>query len=606
MTIFLRYQENVKDLQKFNSWMMDQNIDRWIYLGTKSMWRIGAERSFSVPRVSISDEMREVSTECRQQYIDIIGKTSLLNNSFEWWSSDIASKDPYTYLFAKSCLAEVTNRIDLSGDVCIITSTPGMFKTVKVNIYSNDCDVSIIESFVPPAQTVADALPAMSFFGYLSSEYKRYIGSRPDYRLKKFTDSDIPKFDGSMFTTWATGENIKDGKYVDGYFGVLPNHLKKRGHDVAFNARILPEDDFESTADKLLNCNEKMYFPEMFITKEDVKECTRIANEFDPKIPPSGSMIGTTFIYPLIKEQIDLMRRWHVGSLLYRSAVRGMYDHGVIPSTIYYSCEGQSWENSLVYALREKMPKTRIVAYDNSTFTKMACSLYPSEKELTIRPFPDTLITQGYMFADTLTAYGYPKDRIAVGCGLRQSITSPAERAYDRTGNIVIATSINVDETTELLYKVLSALGGDSRYNLIIKAHPLLDIPLLTASVGDPMLHKNVSITSRKTDILAECDAMFYYYTSVCFDALRYGAIPVFVRGENSIDMDRLDASPEIRRSVCTREDILKETEGISSMTSDERREWHKKALRVLENTMSPANEVCLDRIISVGGSNGV
>jgi len=599
MTIFLRYQENIKDLQKFNSWMMDQNIDRWIYLGTKSIWRIGAERAFSVPRASISDKMHEVSTQCRQEYIDIIGTMSPLNKSFEWWSSDIASKDPYTYLFAKSCLAEITNRIDLSGDVCLIASTPGLFKTVKGNIYpkSNDCDVSIIDSFIPASQTVVDALPAISFFGYLSSEYKRYVGSRPDYRLKKFADADIRKFDGDMFVTWATGENVKDGKYSDGYFGVLPDHLKKRGHDVAFNARILPDDDFESTSNKLLNCNENMYLPEMFITKEDVKECTRIANEFDPKIQPF-TMIGTTVIYPLIKEQIALMRRWHVGSLLYRNVVRGMNDYGVIPSTVYYSCEGQSWENSLVYVLRGNMPNTKIVAYDNSTFTKMACSLYPSDRELTIRPFPDVLLTQGNMFADTLTTFGYPKNRIVVGCGLRQPVISTSERAYDRTGNIVIATSINVDETTELLYKVLSALGGDSRYNLIIKAHPLLDIPSLKASVGDPMLHKNVSITSRKTDILSECDAMFYYYTSVCFDALRYGAIPIFVRGENSIDMDRLDASPEIRRLVCTKEDILTAAENISNMTSDERREWHKKALRVLENAILPANEACLDKII--------
>lgn len=111
MTIYLRYQKNIGNIRKFDYWFSEKEIWRWVYLGTDSGWRTDVEKQLmsGLGRVSIADALEEVSRKYRQEYIDAIGTLSQENDSFEWWASDVASKNPYTGLFTKVCLSEVVN-----------------------------------------------------------------------------------------------------------------------------------------------------------------------------------------------------------------------------------------------------------------------------------------------------------------------------------------------------------------------------------------------------------------------------------------------------------------------------------------------------------------
>jgi hypothetical protein len=60
MALLIRYQKNI-DPSTFGKLLEERGIKKWIYLGTDTGWRIGAERSIRIPRESIANEIDVVA-----------------------------------------------------------------------------------------------------------------------------------------------------------------------------------------------------------------------------------------------------------------------------------------------------------------------------------------------------------------------------------------------------------------------------------------------------------------------------------------------------------------------------------------------------------------
>ena len=121
------------NLDKLHLKLKELDIKKWFYIGYDNCWRIQAEAAIitAASRISIADRLDKVIWQLRRPYIEWIGQLSKLNDSSEWWATELASKNPYYAPYLNICLFEVTRQIiseDYNCPILIVCSSPAMLK----------------------------------------------------------------------------------------------------------------------------------------------------------------------------------------------------------------------------------------------------------------------------------------------------------------------------------------------------------------------------------------------------------------------------------------------------------------------------------------------
>jgi hypothetical protein len=442
--------------------------------------------------------------------------------------------------------------------------------------------------------------------------YQKLLETRNDYRrivLREKNVLEIPKFKGNrgiLLFTWVDRRNFTlQGEYRDPHFGPLPVELKKRGYEILFVPRVLYTIPYREAVDRLLNTRENFLFPEQCISTSDISSCQRRSNAFKPDIPEDIT-VGSVPVLSLAKEQIENYRTTLAENLVYEYLIKYLAECGILPSQIIHTCEGHSWEQVMTGAVRKYLPKTKAIGYDNVTFSRLVLSMYPAESELHIRPIPDRIVTNGPLFYEVLRKEGLPPDRIAKGCALRHTYlwdsSDPDSICRSKkTGpnRILVATSIGLGDSVELASKAALAFGGNSDYEILVKCHPMVDVNRVKTYLGSHTDFQNLAFVSESIDRLLPCaDILLYTYTSICFEALRFGVFPICVRSENFLNLDPLDAAPSVRRVATTPEEIRKEVEGCIGMSAEERLNYENQAKGILKAALAPVTPSCIDSFI--------
>ena len=295
----------------------------------------------------------------------------------------------------------------------------------------------------------------------------------------------------------------------------------------------------------------------------------------------------------LARELIDEQRETHADALTYGPLVKRMAAAGVRPARVVLPWEGHGWETALTGAVHEHLPETRVVAYDNLNFSRLALSLYPGATEIGVRPLPDRVVTNGPTFARVLRDEGFPAERIRVGCALRHAELlerEPREAPADAADRFVLAAgSIDASQTIELIITAAAAFGPD----LVVKLHPLVDAERVRRAVGD-----GVRFVDRPlSDLLPQARALLYTYSVVPYEALLAGVPPIFVQSETLLDLDQLEPTPDVRwkgedapRS-CSRRRSAGQSVAISA-------EWRLQAKAVVGDALRAPGPDCIDAFL--------
>jgi hypothetical protein len=159
---------------------------------------------------------------------------------------------------------------------------------------------------------------------------------------------------------------------------------------------------------------------------------------------------------------------------------------------------------------------------------------------------------------------------------------------------ILIATAIGLGDSVELIVKAALAFGSVDGYEILIKCHPMVDISDVRKYLGDYASHKNISFsTATIGELLPSMDFLLYTYTSVCYEALMHGVYPVCIMPENFINLDKLDATPDIRSLVTTPEELFDAVKKIIYQSPEEKEQWRNRARVIVRNALAPVDESC-------------
>jgi hypothetical protein len=628
------YFAHQKDIQfeKIKAQLSEKKITTWYYFGEDTNWRIQVELVIpeDIKHISIAQLLEKTTQKLRKPYIDWIGKVSEQNHSLLWWSSELAAKNPYYMLFTRICHLNVAYHMIhecIDQSTLMIFGTPALY--LEITSFCNRNGIHWEGFMEKPvinvvinrlhkkgysiARDAAEFFPPIFFLGRLSSTYKKFLEKHIVYRQKilkkhgiKYSET-MQTNDSVLFFSWIDRRNFTpDGSYIDPNFGPLPEIYKNKGFRIGFVPRVLHTISFEEAVIRLKKTNESLFYPEQFIQYSDLKKFTHECKDFSPVLSSDACISGIP-VYSLAVEHFEQTRSLMPENLLYDTLIRRMHEAGINPSIIIHTCEGHSWENTLSWAVHHHMQQTKVLGYDNVTFSRFVLSMYPSQKEFSFKPLPDYLVTNGPLFRETLKKEGYDNSRIRCGCALRhtylwkQSVcdlnTPPKTATYPV--RILIATAVGLGDSVELIAKAAQAFGGIDKYEILIKCHPLVNISEVKRHLAHLLNHKNINFsTSTVGELLPLSDILLYTYTSVCYEALMHGVYPICVIPENFINLDKLDATPEIRMLVTTAEELYEAAEKIVSMSPEERIRWQSNARTIVRRALAPVDDRCINAFL--------
>lgn len=627
--LYFALQQDI-DPKKLTKWFSEHHVHHWIYVGEDSTWRVQAELSIPphIQRISLAAELDRKSWELREEYLTLIGKLSNANNSPEWWASELASKNPCTQLYTRICLLAASRQyVEKSSDksILFISSTQALnqeliafaeektleYKKIRVlgaGILGQSSYISVKKGL----ETLLRRAPPFVTAGKFFNTYQKLLDTRKDYRsliLQQKKIFNIPQFTdnkGILLFTWVDHRNFtSDGKYRDPHFGPLPEELKKRGYEVVFVPRILFTIPYSEAVNRLIKTGEHFLFPEQCINRNDFFSSEQRVKQFQPYFP-KDLRISSIPVLSLMKEQYENYRKTQSDTLLYEYFIKNLADHGCHPKEIIHTCEGHSWEQILKWSVQQYMPTTKVIGFDNLTFSRLTLSMFPAENELQIRPIPDRIVTNGPMYYEVLKNEGLPLDHIRSGCALRH--TYLWETGYSNLNDdknkadciqVLVTTSIDLGDSIELSAKAALAFGGDNTFKVLIKCHPLVDTNQVKKILGPLINFQNIQFINEPIEkLLPYVDVLLYTYTSVCFDALKFGVFPIFIRSENLINLDQLDEVPDIHGIATTPLEIKFEVERLSHIQSEENRLRKIRSMVVLKQALAPVTDERIDPFI--------
>ena len=133
----------------------------------------------------------------------------------------------------------------------------------------------------------------------------------------------------------------------------------------------------------------------------------------------------------------------------------------------------------------------------------------------------------------------------------------------------------------------------------MIKCHPQVDAEQVANQLGELGQQENVRLVDQPTrELLPSTHLLLYTYTLVCFEALQHGVMPIFVRSENFLNLDKLEVAPDVRWMASTPEDLQRVVVEIEEMTVEKRRSWENRAKVVVREALAPVGSRSADAFI--------
>ncbi len=626
---------NEWDPQSASDRFASLSLSQWVYLGEDSIWRVRAERTLltGIPRMSITEQLDQISKDLRKPYIEWIGHLSVLNDSPEWWGSEIAAKNPYTNLFIRICFLKICKELIESPPekkTLIVCSSKALLREL----------ISMADNAGIRVSTISPAL-SQRLFRSLRSGVKRctdsvFLGWSIDLTLffiRKIKNAIFPgrqrylsetlaqrgewvrskvfkvePFSGektALILTWVDHRNFtaQDG-FEDPHLGVLASHLKTLGFEVKYLVQVLPSASFTEVVGRLIDLSVPAYVPEFFADQKMIRKCRSRSRKFALVIPDRSEIEGVP-VAGLAREHVDEYRAKLAETIFYEELINGLSRCGVSPDLIMHTCEGHSWEQILAWSTRKFMPGTKVAGFENGTLSRSVHSMYPATSEFGIRPLPDRILTYGKLARDILINEGWPKDMVVEtgtvrhGHLLRKIPNNENFIGNERLIKVLIAPGIGINETVELLEKAILAFAHDPNYVLTVKCHPSLDESLAESVIRDIPGATNICWSNRLlSDLFHDSHVLLFSYTTACFEAIPFGLLPVFVRSENNLNLNKIAAFPSLYWEVNQTEDLQTTLHAIIHMSLGDYVAWHSNALAVIERVFTPISVAKIDTAI--------
>ncbi|PCI42175.1 MAG: hypothetical protein COB46_01295 [Rhodospirillaceae bacterium] len=381
-----------------------------------------------------------------------------------------------------------------------------------------------------------------------------------------------------LILDWAKSTTFSSRVSIDSVSNLerMPQVLKTAGLKVGYIANPLYWlDDFQGIAQNAISAEDPVVLLEECLSFSSVlKGAWRTWRQCIQKISPiicSGRDVSALFALESLR---DVQRPQPSRAYAYKDIAKTLVRKGVYPKAIIYPFENQGWERAFTAGMHKYLPDCRLIAYQHCPFSARMISFLPSKSDL-LDNLPDKLIVMGPNYAQVFIDHGFPKERIVMGGSLRfeKQIKKPLLLAR-ATGekqmlSVLCCTSIEYDESANLVLKALRAIQGMGNVNMVVNFHPKVDQGFVDKILNmlrsfDENADDYVTASRQPaSDLFSMTDVLLYNHSGAAFDTLMLGGTAIFVSVDGSLDYDKVPKS--ISNRVDTFQQLRKVLQGVIS-----------------------------------------
>ena len=563
LKIFKKHQKKIKFISFENLYLNDIKIIEQI----------------SVTNISIQKKIENFSDLFLKEYLSLINKISLQNNNSVWWSSEMASRNPFTsqlpYLIQSFVNFDHIYK-KFPNDIIVIYCKNNILKNFFIQKYKINKKRQYIK------KNIKDYIP-IKFKNFYSlslqftSLFIRIIKSR-FILSKKFKYQDNLILIKSHFFE----KQINDKNYVDEFFKDVYKYINQN-----FKVIILvhAHGNYNKICEKIskIQYNESLeiYPYEYFINLKDILFC--FFKIFLFKLNLHNLNIYDLDLSSLIKN--EFFRSYtSINSYAFYYSIRNLIKfHKNIHKT-FLTYENRSWENMFIKSFRDHSINTKIIGYQHSVVYQASAGYYLCENDEFIKPLPDILLTNGSITREKILKYSFCKETfVKKSCALRyEYLDNFVKIKQDKISNILVPLE-GVLNVSSFVDKVFELANNNPNLNFIIRPHPVLKWVELKNKISPIFLSlKNIKISKNKSiiDDLVLSNLCLYWSSAACIEAIKMGLPVIHFKMETTFSFDPLFSCKYLKWDIEDNDSFVKVINYINKIDKLE----YKKLLQYSEN----------------------
>ncbi len=528
-------------------------------------------------------------------------------NFSAWWFSLLAEKntiktDSYSQLSRTLSILDIQEKHSCDFIICDIADNK-LYRTLRDNGRNRGFHCRSLRKNVSGRPELLRALLGSSAF--LARQFIKMIAIK--WRMHGLhSRKEVLKRSKFLPVTYfplIDRKQLKDKKFINRYYQPIQRALEKKypGEIIWLAMTVNLEGfDWNSSAKLGKSINEAgypLYLCEEWVTIHDLCfaffEYARISFRF----LRISSLLSRSFVYPGDVNIWTIFEKdWHesfAGTTMINSIVnyhmfRRLFGEIDKQTTVTYFFENQPWEKALNIAASGRKIKN-IIGIQHTTVPLLLLNYFNHASEFKDEDFLQTIPAHvgcvGRIPRELLISSGWDREKVFVLGAIRfQQLRKHIEKEIPwetRDNVVIVALSIELMESMELLSYVFSAFRNPTKFRVLIKGHPALPVGTILHSMRmhpDPDIFTIVDTPLHEH--LPKCKVMIVTGSSSSLESIACQCPIIIPRLVSTIDMNPLS--------------------GISDLPvfADSPQELRRKTEEIIERSDSPLNyEKCRDFI---------
>ena len=541
----------------------------WAYLGQDMASFHRAERSFHGrgTHLDTTHRFHQAAETLLKPYLAYVYGIGREMNSLRWWLTSLSYRNVDTSrTFYQACYLKVALDLVKTWDnpeplVLVVVDQP-LRLAVQRNL-ARDRRVSFSLVGIRRYLLLRWARDWLSML-----VHRAFFILRHTYRVlesrRMISRPQVPGRGATILISSASTANLRQGgEFHRSFFGDLVVRLGELGCPVAVMPIIPPGVQYRWALFQLRDSPQPLLVPHRYLRLLDLIR-TAFSSSGKPPSPHSVPTFLGMDISPLVKEELrrDWIGNQAAEALLMTALVRRWASLGFSITRIIYLYENQPWERALTWEVRRYLPGTLLVGYQHARAPRLMLNLYLAPGGEVDAPLPDRVVAVGQHSARLLSADGHDPTRIRVGGALQmQDLLALRSRANEplteRNDHVVLVAPSNaLEEAVELVDMALRLFDEEEGVRIVVKCHPITPFEKVRGFIRE-RLPRHVEVSDEPiSDLMLKSSVMVYGGSTVCIQALALGLPAVHLRPRFDLDLDPLEATPDIRLEALGLEEL--------------------------------------------------
>lgn len=377
---------------------------------------------------------------------------------------------------------------------------------------------------------------------------------------------------------------VKKGEFINLYYAPLQRALHKSDRErVTWLAMRVSVEGFTwrgsvKLGRRVNDFGKNLYFYEEWLRLKDIIVVLTLYFYFAIKFALVRPYIINRFkwgednleIWSLFKNEWDYsFFGWNLlETLIYYYSFRNIIGELQSNAKIIYLDENQAWSKALNLAVKGKANgRVMTIGIQHTSIPLLYLQFFNSQRELREMPKPDYLLCSGRIPCNLLAEKGISNERIRVWGALRfqgfRKYVSYEIPWKGRKNKVVVALTINFEESKEVLRYVWESFRDGVDYEVVIKGHYACPVSSITKALDIDIGNSFSVVETPLSKLLPEAKGLIVTGSTAALEAIACQC-PVIIPGLiGVVDMNPLSGVSDLPIYVDSPRDLRKTVDEI-------------------------------------------